>query len=152
MRAYKVFTIKDGTVIDHIPVGMAIQLIRLLKLIESNCVVTMGANFKSKKRGGKDIIKIENKELTPEEVNQVALLAPKATINIIRDYKIAKKFQVEIPEVFEDTAKCPNPKCITNMDPKNAKFIPVEEGKDMRLKCHYCEKLFKPEELNEYID
>ena len=51
----------------------------------------------------------------------------------------------------EDMVNCPNPKCITNMDPQNAKFIPTFEGKEMLLKCEYCEKLFKPEELNEYV-
>ncbi|MBU0731765.1 aspartate carbamoyltransferase regulatory subunit [Patescibacteria group bacterium] len=150
-RPFKVYTIKEGTVIDHIPRGRAIEILRMLKLVDSGNFVTMGSNFKSKKKGYKDIIKIEGKELTPEEVNQVALLAPKATINIIRDYKIVDKFVVELPEVFEDMVKCPNPKCITNMDPQNAKFIPTFEGKEMLLQCVYCEKLFKPEELNEYV-
>ena len=150
-RPYKVYTIKEGTVIDHIPQGRAIEIVRMLKLVESGKFVTLGSNFKSKKKGYKDIIKIEGKELTPKEVNQVALLAPKATINIIRDYEIADKFVVQLPEVFEDMVKCPNPKCITNMDPQNAKFVPTFEGKDMLLQCEYCEKLFKPEELNEYV-
>ncbi|MBU0670762.1 MAG: aspartate carbamoyltransferase regulatory subunit [Patescibacteria group bacterium] len=152
LRPYKVYAIKDGTVIDHIPQGRGLQLLKLLKLVESGKFVTLGSNFKSKKRGYKDIIKIEGKEITPEEVNQVALLAPDATINIIRDHEIAKKFTVELPEEFADMALCPNPKCITNMDPQNAKFVPESEKKDMRLKCVYCEKLFKPEELNEYIN
>lgn len=150
MRAFKVFAIKDGTVIDHIPAGRAIRLIRLLKLIESGNIVTMGANFQSSKTSaGKDLIKIENKELTPEEVNQVALFAPNATINIIRDTKIAKKFTVELPGVFEQIGKCPNPKCITNMDPQEPKFYPEFDKKDMKVRCHYCEKLFSPNEIHE---
>ncbi len=150
MRAFKVFAIQDGTVIDHIPGGQAIRLIQLLKLIQNGNIVTMGANFKSKKNSkGKDLIKIEKKELTPEEVNQVALIAPQATINIIRDYKIAKKFTVELPEIFENIGSCPNPKCITNDQPHGAKFYPFFENKEMKVKCHYCEKLFNPEEIHE---
>ncbi|MFH1426706.1 MAG: aspartate carbamoyltransferase regulatory subunit [Candidatus Kerfeldbacteria bacterium] len=147
MRAFKVFTIKNGTVIDHIPAGQAIRLIRMLKLIESGNFVTMGANFKSKKRAKKDLIKIEDKELTPEDVNQVALIAPEATINIIRDFKIVKKYTAELPEVFENIGKCPNPKCITNMDPEQPKFYPLFKNNEMQVKCHYCEKLFSPDEI-----
>lgn len=151
MRAFKVFTIQDGTVIDHIPSGRALRLIQLLKLVDSGNIVTMGANFKSKKTSkGKDLIKIENKELTPDEVNRVALIAPEATINIIRNFEIAKKYTVELPEVFEDIGACPNPKCITNSDPHTPKFYPsLEKNETMRIKCHYCEKLFSPEEINE---
>jgi len=146
MRVYKVYTIKNGTVIDHIPEGKGLDIIDLLNLRQWKKIVTLGIGFTSKRHDKKDLIKIENKELTPEEVNKIAIIAPTATINIIRDFKRAKKFQVKLPEIIEGIIKCANPACITNHDNAKTKFY-REKGKDIKLRCHYCERYFKQEEL-----
>ncbi|HAZ28878.1 MAG TPA: aspartate carbamoyltransferase regulatory subunit [Candidatus Magasanikbacteria bacterium] len=148
MRAYKVFAIKDGTVIDHIPSGKAFALIELLGLHKSDSIVTMGTHFRSKKIGKKDIVKIEHKELSPEEVNQVSLIAPSASINIIRNFKVAKKFIITIPPVFKDIITCPNPKCITNSESAPSKFYSKMKNGHLALRCHYCEKIYMQEELH----
>lgn len=143
LRAFKVFAIKNGTVIDHIPAGRAMILVKVLKLCKHDKVVSLGLNFKSKALKKKDLIKVEDKELTPEEISQVAILVPKATINIIRDYKVYKKFQPEMPEEIMKLIKCPNPKCITNNEAVITKFHPL----DSTYKCHYCERAFTEEEI-----
>jgi len=71
IRPYKVFAIKAGTVIDHITAGHALKIVRLLNLADENRVVTIGLNFSSKKMKLKDIIKVENRELTKEEINRL---------------------------------------------------------------------------------
>ncbi|MFA6098962.1 MAG: aspartate carbamoyltransferase regulatory subunit [Patescibacteria group bacterium] len=142
MRAYKVYAIKNGTVIDHIPATKGMQIIELLKLQQWNKAVTLGAGFKSKKHGKKDIIKIEDKELSPEEVNKIAVIAPTATINIIRDFKISKKFRPQLPEVLEAIIKCPNPACVTNHDPVAKTRFYKEPGKKFEISCAYCERYF----------
>lgn len=146
-KTYRVFKIENGTVIDHIPGGQAVRLINLLKLLQSDFIVTMGANMPSKKIGRKDIIKIENRELTPDEINQVYLLAPQASINIIRHGAVSKKYQVEVPELLTTVAHCPNPKCITNHEAVQTKFTPKKAGKKIFFQCHYCEKQFDQREL-----
>ena len=150
LRAFRVFAIKQGTVIDHVKAGQTLKMIRLLNLAANNNVVSVGLNFSSKAEKYKDIIKVENRELTPEEINQVAILSPNATINIIRNYKVTKKFKAEIPEVIEHVVVCPNPKCITNNDETDTRFKVISKGKQLKLKCNYCEKLFNQDEIREY--
>ena len=146
MRVYKVYAIKNGTVIDHIPEGKGLEIIDLLNLRQWKKTVTLGIGFSSKKHGKKDLVKIENKELSPEEVNKIAIIAPTATLNIIRNFKNAKKFKVEIPEIIEGIIKCANPACITNHDNVKTKFY-REQGKKLSLRCHYCERYFNKDEL-----
>lgn len=146
-KTYRVYAIENGTVIDHIPGGQAVRLITLLRLLNSDSIVTMGANMPSKKMGHKDIIKIENRELTPDEINQVYLIAPEASINIIRKGTVSKKFTVEIPQLLTTVAHCPNVKCITNHEIIKTKFTPKKSGKKIFFQCHYCEKEFDQGEL-----
>lgn len=151
MRAYKVFAIENGTVIDHIPAENGPTLINLLGLHKSGSIVTMGTNFTSKKMGKKDVVKIENRELTPDEFNQVALIAPEATINIIRNSKNVKKYTITLPTSFEKIIKCPNHKCITNAESCTTKFYSQMKGKLLNLRCHYCEKVFFADEVKNNI-
>lgn len=147
-RPYKLFAIEHGTVIDHIPAGRALTLVKVLKLPKHKHIVTVGLNFKSKAHKVKDIIKVEEKELTPEEINQVAILVPTATINIIRDFEVAEKYQASMPESIEKLITCPNPKCITNNEATHTKFYPLEEKKNTySYQCHYCERIFSEDEI-----
>ncbi|MBU0756697.1 MAG: aspartate carbamoyltransferase regulatory subunit [Nanoarchaeota archaeon] len=141
MRAYRVYAIQKGTVIDHISGGCALKVIQILKLDEFNQVVTVGMNLESKKMVRKDIVKIENKTLTKDELNRIALISPKATINIIKNHKVVEKFRVEVPDMMENLINCPNPKCITRNEPVMSKFKKISE-KPLTVKCHYCEKAF----------
>jgi len=147
MRTYKVYAIKNGTVIDHIPEGKGLSIIDLLNLRKWKKIVTLGIGFSSKRLGKKDLVKIENKELTPDEVNKIAIIAPTATLNIIRNFKIAKKTNVQLPEMIEGIVRCPNPACITNHDQAKTKFY-HEPGKQVMLRCHYCERYFTEEDIS----
>jgi len=147
MRAYKVYAIKNGTVIDHIPEGKGMEIIDLLNLKKWKKTVTLGIGFNSKRYKRKDIVKIENKELTPEEANKIAIIAPTATLNIIRDFKLIKKTKLKIPDVIIGIIKCANPACITNNEPVKTKFS-REPGKKLRIHCDYCERYFDEEDIN----
>ena len=110
----RVQAIKNGTVIDHLPAGNGLLIIKLLGGIPKDKIVTLGVNLKSKAYGQKDLIKIENREHNQDEVDRIALIAPKASINIIRAYKVIKKITPQLPEKFKNIITCPNPSCITN--------------------------------------
>jgi len=130
--------IKEGTVIDHIRAGMGLKCINLLNLNENDRII-IATNIKSKKIGNKDIIKIENKELTSTETDTISLISPNATINRIKGYEVVDKRNVHMPEIIEKVWKCINPNCITNSgEPVNTKFY----IHDNQLKCHYCERIF----------
>jgi len=145
-----VAAINNGTVIDHITAGSALKIIRLLNLASHNNVVTVGLNLPSRAMKLKDLIKVEGREITPEEIDSVSILAPSASINIIKNYEVAKKFSVKIPDTIDYVVVCPNPKCITNNEKMDSKFHVIKEKDGVKLKCHYCEKIFKQKEINEY--
>jgi aspartate carbamoyltransferase regulatory subunit len=146
-KEYRVQAIKEGTVIDHIPKGKALKACEVLNLNKEIGSITVGINFKSKKYGSKDFIKIEDKELSQIDVNKLALLAPEASVNIIKDYKVIKKTKVDIPEIIINIVKCPNPNCITNHeDGLKTKFILINK-QPLKLGCNYCEITIKDEEI-----
>ena len=140
MKELKVTPIKNGTVIDHIPPGLALLVLHVLKIPEAtSSAVSVAMNVKSK-MGKKDILKIENKELDEREVNKISLIAPKATINIIRDYEVVKKHRVQLPNEIIGIVKCSNPTCISNSrEPVNSRFIVVSKDPP-HIKCYYCER------------
>ncbi len=145
MKELKVDPIKNGTVIDHIPAGRVQRVLAILKP-RSTDIVMMGMNFSSRAMKKKDIIKIEGRELTQNEVNSIALIAPHAKVSIIREYQVAQKSRVEIPNCIEGLVACPNPKCITNAEPMVTIFNHNEsEGRE--LTCQYCERVFTADEM-----
>jgi len=135
----RVSKIKDGTVIDHITAGHALDVVKILGITgREKGPITIAINVPSKRLRIKDIVKIEGRELNPQEVHKIALLAPHASINIIRGYKVIRKQEVKLPKVIDDIIKCANPACISNTnEPVKAKFY-VDCDEPLLLKCHYC--------------
>ncbi|RLF52612.1 MAG: aspartate carbamoyltransferase regulatory subunit [Thermoplasmata archaeon] len=149
-KELKIPLIKEGTVIDHITAGNAVKVLHILGIPEKtlDSVVSVVMNVKSK-IGKKDIVKVENRELKPEEVNKIALIAPKATINIIRDYEVVKKFKVHLPDEIVGIVRCPNPNCISNArEPIQSRFRVISRD-PIRIKCCYCER--EPENIADNI-
>jgi aspartate carbamoyltransferase regulatory subunit len=138
-RELRVSKIKDGTVIDHISGGYALDVVKILGITgREKRVMTIAVNVPSKRLRVKDIVKIEGRALNAQEVNKIALVAPHASINIIRDYDVVEKLEVKLPKVIEAIVKCANPACISNSnEPAVAKFY-VESEDPLLLKCHYC--------------
>jgi aspartate carbamoyltransferase regulatory subunit len=136
-RTLLVSQIKDGTVIDHINAGEALNVLTILGIAGTTTeCLSIATNVASRKRGKKDILKIERRELRKEEVDRIALIAPHATINIIRDYEVVEKKGVTIPPVIRGVVKCPNPGCISNAnEPIESAFEVLEKG----LHCCYCD-------------
>ena len=150
MKELKVQPIKDGTVIDHITPGNALKVLKILGLLEKqpDSIISIAMNVVGK-RGKKDIVKIENRELDPKEVDKIALIAPNATINIIRNYEVVEKRKVMVPDEIVGIVKCANPNCISNTnEPVQPKFI-VKSRNPLKIKCYYCEK--EPEDISSQI-
>ncbi len=145
MVKLKVDAIKTGTVIDHIKAGKALEVVKILDR-GKNDILLFACNLSSKKLGKKDIIKIENKKLNPKEVNSIALISPDATLVEIKDYKVVSKSKLKTPEFVESIIKCPNPKCISNIEKIRSKFY-IDKKKENILRCHYCEKEYSVEEV-----
>ena len=149
MKELKIQPIKNGTVIDHITAGNAVKVLHILGIPKSSTsIVSVAMNVKSK-FGTKDIVKVENRELDPREVDKIALISPKATINIIRDYEVAEKHEVQLPDEIIGIVCCSNPTCVSNArEPVTSRFIIVSKDPP-RIKCYYCER--EPEDISERI-
>jgi len=144
----KVKPIKNGTVIDHITANKSLHVLKILGLPNEDINVTIAMNVSSKESKQKDIMKIENRELKSSELDKIALIAPNATINIIRNYKIIAKNKVSFMDELESVIKCTNPKCITNTnEPIEPKFHVLKTA-PVLLRCHYCERLIKTSDID----
>lgn len=137
-----VAALENGTVIDHLPCGTVYKAVRILGLENTRNSVTIGDNLASKRLGLKGIIKVADIELDEAALNRIAVIAPKAVVNTIRNYEVVAKKTVELPDVLVGVVRCSNPKCITNNEPMATRFD-VENGQSLR--CHYCNKTVRPE-------
>lgn len=136
----RIVKIHDGTVIDHIRAGKALEVLKILGITgKDGNIVTLAMNISSSKIGKKDIVKVENRFLKDAEVARIALVAPEATINLIKDSKVIKKTRVELPETITDIFDCPNQRCVTNKErePIHSKYEVVSRT-PVQLKCLYC--------------
>ena len=145
-QALQVAALRDGTVIDHIPSEKLFTIVRLLGLEHMTNNITIGFNLESKKLGRKGIIKIAGKFFCDEEINRISVVAPHVKLNIIRDYEVVEKKEVQMPDELKAIIKCANPKCITHNEPMATRFHVVDTDNCI-VKCHYCEKEQKREEF-----
>ncbi len=132
----RVSKIRNGTVIDHVTGGQALNVLSILGIDGSEGLgVSIGMNVPSDRLGRKDVVKVEDRELSQSEVDVISLIAPEASINIIRDFAVVAKNRVDRPETVVGLLSCPNRNCITNgNEPVETKFTVVDEG----VRCAYC--------------
>ncbi len=152
MKELRVSPIREGTVIDHIRARKALKVFRILSLpSEFQNVVSILMNVESRKMGRKDVIKIEGIELDQETLNKIALISPSATINIIQEYKVIRKYKVKIPKEIYGIVKCSNPNCITNSGENVTTKFEVISEEPLRIRCKYCGRIMSGEEIEENI-
>ena len=144
----RVAKIRDGTVVDHITPGHALDVLRILGITgKGDSVISVLMNVASQRYGRKDIVKIENRELKPEEVNKIALIAPHATINIIRNHEVVEKRRVRLPKVIKGIIRCTNPSCITNSSEPIEPLFYTKQETPLKLRCHYCDRIMGREDV-----
>lgn len=141
----KVSALREGTVIDHLVAGTALKVLDILGIAFDGAVM-IGLNLDSPKVGRKDIIKIERREVTQHEVAKIALVSPRATFSIIRDFLVVEKFTPTLPRIVEDMIRCRNPSCISRQDRVRTKFVVIRSD-PLRVRCYYCERSLRKEEI-----
>lgn len=146
-KELKVAALRNGTVIDHIPADKLYKVVYILHLDNCEQQITIGNNLDSAKVGKKGIIKISERAFAEDETNKIALIAPNAKINIVRDYQVVEKRPLVLPEEIREIVQCGNPNCITNNQSVSTKFHVFNRDGDTLLKCHYCEREVKLEEV-----
>lgn len=152
-KEIQISKIYEGTVIDHISPGRALDVLKILGILSgTGAKISLVMNTSSKiMKTGKDIVKIEKRELLELETNKIAIISPYATINIIRDYEVVKKHQVALPDEIVDIIRCSRPSCITN-DPKESKGIKTKfrviDKDPITIECCYCDEQIKEEDIS----
>lgn len=136
-----VAALRNGTVIDHIPSDALFRAVRILGIENIGSSVTIGNNLASKRLGHKGIIKVADIEFAEDVLNRIAIIAPTAMVNIIRDYVVVEKRPVSLPETLVGIVRCGNPKCVTNHEPMPTRFNVVDR-ENITLRCHYCNHSF----------
>jgi len=140
----RVKKIREGTVIDHIDAGYALNVLTILGIMgRKGQVLSVSMNVPSQKLCRKDIVKIEGRELNPEEVDKIALIAPQATINIIRNYVVSEKQRVKLPKIIRGIINCANPICVSNSQEPLDNTFTVESENPLVLRCYYCNRIME---------
>ncbi|WP_411963382.1 aspartate carbamoyltransferase regulatory subunit [Haloferax sp. YSMS24] len=141
----RVSKIQNGTVIDHVAGGQALNVLAILGIDGTRGeTVSVGMNVPSDRLGRKDIVKVEGRELSQSEVDVLSLIAPAASINIVRDYEVVEKSRVVRPDSVSGIISCPNTNCITNADePIEARFTVLSDG----VRCDYCDTIVREDEV-----
>jgi len=140
--------IRNGTVIDHIEPGHALDVLHILGINgKRGEVVSAVMNVESKRYGRKDIVKIDDRELNPQEVDKIALIAPKATINIVREYEVTSKKRVQLPQTIRGIIRCNNPSCVVNAQEPVTPEFKVEIPEPLRIRCHYCGRIMGKDDV-----
>ena len=133
--------IKDGIVLDHITAGHGMTLYNFLGLDELDCQVALIKNADSVKMGKKDIIKID--KVIDINMDALGYLDPGVTVNIIKDGKLAKRQNIDIPEKIENVIKCKNPRCITTVEQELPHIFTLRDKENRVYRCLYCESKAK---------
>lgn len=134
----QVAALRSGTVIDHLSAGMALKALQVLGIPKDGAAL-LGINLESGKMGRKDIVKLENVEVSESDVAKLALFGPQCTVSWIREYKVVRKTVVALPETITGILRCPNPSCITNHERIESRFG-VERRRPLLVRCRYCER------------
>ena len=148
-KKLSVEAIENGTVIDHIPAGLGLTILRQFKLLHYGSAVTVGFNLPSKTQGSKDIIKITGVWLDDNAANRLALFAPEAVVNTIDYFKVINKRRLTLPEEIAEVFRCPNTNCASHGEPVKSRFYVRKQSSQTKLKCHYCEKTFSRDSVTE---
>lgn len=138
-----VAALAQGTVIDHIPSSAVFKAVKILGLDNNEHAVTIGCNLHSNRLGTKGIIKVADTFFDEASLNRIALIAPTAVVNTIKDYEVVKKHPVALPDTIVGIVKCANPKCITNNEPMATKFDVVAREPETIIRCRYCNHAVK---------
>lgn len=141
-KTMEVRLIENGTVIDHIPPSALFKIIGIMGLDrDTEHRMTIGTNLESGRMGTKAIIKIADRYCAVHEIDRIALFAPEARVNTIRNFEVVEKRRVEVPSRIEGFVRCANPMCVTNHQPVETAFDVVRDtGGEVALRCRYCEK------------
>lgn len=140
-----IYSLHNGTVIDHIPDDRGYMLAQALQLdrLPVPTILARGLSTKRNEMGRKSLIKMVNRALTPEELNTIGIICPDSTVSIIIEGKVSQKYKVQLPDVVAGLLQCQNTGCVSNNPREDApsRFYTLARSPAALLSCHYCDTL-----------
>ena len=133
----RVDAIVNGTVIDHITAGRGMKLYELLALEKVEAPVAIMMNVSSGKMGRKDIIKIDGE--VPLNLDVIGYVDPGATVNVIREGKLAEKKNIPMPEELRGVIRCKNPRCVSTTEQELPQIFLLTDREKKEYRCAWCE-------------
>ena len=147
--------IREGVVVDHIPPGRAFTVLRVLGLLPPKPYsgrIAIVINAESGKMGRKDIVKIEGYGVEDLSLEALGIVAPGATVNVVREYKVVEKRKLDLPEEASGVLRCPNPTCITRKEREKATpRMRLVSRSPAKYRCVYCGSTISEEEFQDLI-
>lgn len=137
----KINSIKNGIVIDHIRAGHGMKVLKYLNIDTKKNTIAFIMNATSNKHGSKDVIKIEN--ITDVDMTALGLVDHNATVNIIKNHKVAEKQKLKLPTKVTNVIKCKNPRCVTSSEPGVPHIFHLVDEKTEEYRCEYCDDIVK---------
>ena len=119
----KIEAIENGTVIDHITANKSLHILKILGLPDNETQnITIAMNVSSSEIG-------------------------------IRNFEPVKKDKIILPDKITSIIECTNPKCITNYENEPIKpvFNVINKYPPV-VRCHYCEKLIRTEDIDKQFE
>ena len=147
--------ISNGIVVDHMPAGMALTVLKLLEaekeeFLAKGNIIAVAINVRTLKRPEqrKDVLKIQNFMLRKIDEVRLGLVVPGSTLNIIKDFNILEKKKITLPRYIVGLP-CPSTNCITNQREDATKTFDIVYLEDNIpfMRCRYCEEAFKLENI-----
>jgi len=136
------FLVKEGVVIDNIPQGRSLEIVKILNLkTKTRIHIDMNLNHEE---DVKDKMVIEEINIKDKKLNLLPLISQDILIKFIEEYKVIEEFKPELPKFIEDILICTNSKCITKNCTSNSnlsKFRVINKS-PLLLRCVYCESKF----------
>ena len=141
--------ISDGTVIDHVSAGRALSVLRLLGDPQDRGVtVALVMNVESSKMGKKDILKVEGVELNDEQIQKLALIAPLASVNIIRSYRVLQKKSAVLPRTIIGILRCTATTCVSVREKDSVPSVfSLVTSSPLVYRCKYCGRDLTEQEI-----
>lgn len=133
--------ISEGFVLDHIQAGKCMEIYKNLNLDTLDYSVAIIKNAKSNKMGKKDIMKIEC-PIDFINLDILAFIDHKITVNIIEHEKVVEKKVLTLPKEIRNVIKCKNPRCITSIEQELDQIFVLTDEEKKTYRCKYCEEKY----------
>lgn len=133
--------IEEGFVLDHIEAGKSLSIYYHLQLDKLDCSVAIIKNARSKRKGKKDILKVEC-PVDMLDLDVLAFIDHNITVNVIKDGEIVSKKELDLPKEIHNVIKCKNPRCITSIEQELPHIFLLTDPKKEVYRCKYCEEKY----------